>query len=400
MIRLLITLVLLAIPHALLAQAQALRIEGAGEPAVIPLAQHRGHPAFPVTALRRLGADVRTSPEGARIHLFGDTIIFETHSPFFFVSGRPQQLVAPVYSEGGILYLPHQFFAEWLPARYRDRLRFDGGVLRVLDGGSAAANATSSRSTSSSAARNSRAPADNKRVVIIDPGHGGRDPGKPGPNGLKEKDVALQVAKRLADELRSREGYEVHLTRTTDTLISLADRPRMANEWKAGRPAALFISIHANSVTNPSVKGFETFFLSAARTEDERRVAEMENAAVEFEDGGDAGENHDHDLDWILNTLRNDFYLRASNDLAEVIQRKIGAIHPGPNRGVKQAGFRVLIGAFMPAVLVELAFISNREEAQLLGSATFQRRVSRALADAIDEFFRTHEHLWVTDGTT
>src|SRR5690606_42087182 len=182
--------------------------------------------------------------------------------------------------------------------------------------------------------------------------------------------------------------------------IALAERPRMANEWKAGRPAALFISIHANSATNPSVKGFETFFLSAARTEDERRVAEMENAAVEFEDGGEAVESHDQDLDWILNTLRNDFYLRASNDLAEVIQRKIGAIHPGPNRGVKQAGFRVLIGAFMPAVLVELAFISNREEAQLLGSATFQRRVSRALADAIDEFFRTHEHLWVSDETT
>lgn len=133
----------------------------------------------------------------------------------------------------------------------------------------------------------------------------------------------------------------------------------MANEWKAGRPAALFVSIHANSVSNRSVQGFETFFLSAARTEDEQRVAEMENAAIEFEDAHVPGAGQD--LDWILNTLRNDFYLRASNDLAEVIQRKIGEIHPGPNRGVKQAGFRVLIGAFMPAVLVEMAFISNRQ---------------------------------------
>ncbi len=390
--RLLLALVLLATPHPLLAQAQALRIEGAGEPAVVPLARHRGHPAFPVTALRRLGAEVRTAPEGARIGLYGDTIVFETHSPFFFASGRPQQLVAPVYAEGGILYLPHQFFAEWLPSRYGDRLRYAGDVLQVLDGAGAAAPAAAP-----AAARSAPAVPDT-RVVIIDPGHGGVDPGKPGPNGLREKDVVLQVSKRLADELLSRGGYEVHLTRTTDTLIALADRPRMANEWKAGRPAALFISIHANSVSNRSVRGFETFFLSAARTEDERRVAEMENAAVEYEEvetPGAAGE----DLDWILNTLRNDFYLRASHDLAQVIQRNIAAFHSGPNRGVKQAGFRVLIGAFMPAVLVEMAFISNRQEEQLLRSETFQTRMSRALADAIDEFFRTHEHLWVADGT-
>ncbi len=397
MIRLLIAIALIATPNLLSAQVQPLRIEGAGEVVEIPLARHRGYPAYPVTALRRLGADLRTTPEGARIALFGDTLVFETQSPFFLAARRPQQLVAPVYAEGGILYLPHQFFAEWLPARYGDRLRFEGGVLRVVNGQVVAADTSTPRPATPAPSRTAR-PAPDKRVVIIDPGHGGKDPGKPGPNGLREKDVALQVAKRLAQELQSREGYEVHLTRTTDTLIALADRPRMANEWKAGRPAALFVSIHANSVSNRSVRGFETFFLSAARTEDEQRVAEMENAAIEFEDAHVPGAGQD--LDWILNTLRNDFYLRASNDLAEVIQRKIGEIHPGPNRGVKQAGFRVLIGAFMPAVLVEMAFISNRQEAELLGSAQFQTRISRALADAIEEFFRTHEHLWVSDETT
>ncbi|HEX7048620.1 MAG TPA: N-acetylmuramoyl-L-alanine amidase [Longimicrobiales bacterium] len=377
------TLLLLAIaasPTALAAQAAPLRVAGAGAPSTIALAMDRGYPAYSVAALERLGAAVTGSVAGARAVVFGDTLRFETFSPFFRVNGKVQQLVSPVYREDGILYLPRQLFSEWLPRRYPDRLRFEDGTLRLLETGVAVA-----------AADTATAP----RVVIIDAGHGGRDPGKPGPGGLLEKDVALAVAHRLAAELDRRGGYEVHLTRTTDTLIALADRPRLANEWKAGRPAALFISLHANS-HRTQARGFETFFLSEARTEDERRVAEMENAAIAYEER--RGVTPSDDIEWILNNLRNDFYLRASNDLAEVIQREIAAFHPGPNRGVKQAGFRVLVGAFMPAVLVEMAFISNRQEARLLGRESFQRKMASGLADAIDRFFSSHEHLWVAGG--
>ncbi len=393
MMRGLLVLVLTAVPLPLWGQARPLRIEGAGEPVTVALAMHRGYPAYPATALRRLGAEVASSPEGAWVELFGDTLVFETFSPIFFVDGRPQQLVAPTYREGGIVYLPHQFFADWLPSRYPDRLGFHDGVLRVP---APVADASGARSIA--AARGpSRAGPPLTRVVIIDAGHGGRDPGRPGPDGLREKHVTLSVAKRLARKLSQRGGFEVHLTRATDTLVALDDRPRLANEWKAGRPAALFVSIHANAASSRSAAGFETFFLSEARTEDERRVAEMENAAVEYEEER-APEGDD--LGWILNTLRNDFYLRASNDLAEVVQRRIHGFHPGPNRGVKQAGFRVLVGAFMPAVLVEMAFISNRAEAALLGSASFQDRMADALADAVEEFFHSHEHLWTAgDGT-
>jgi N-acetylmuramoyl-L-alanine amidase len=233
------------------------------------------------------------------------------------------------------------------------------------------------------------------RVVVLDPGHGGRDPGKIGPGGIREKDLTLAVARRLATILRAKGGYEVHLTRHTDTLIALADRPHLANRWKANRPAALFLSIHANSVSNGNARGFETFFLSDARTEDERRVAEMENAAVEYEEVKEVAASTD--LDWIFNTLRNDFYIRASNDLAEVIQKQFATFHPGPNRGVKQAGFRVLVGAFMPAVLVEMAFISNRQEAALLTDDAFQRKLADGLAAAVEQFFTSHEHLWNAD---
>jgi N-acetylmuramoyl-L-alanine amidase len=204
--------------------------------------------------------------------------------------------------------------------------------------------------------------------------------------------VTLQISQRLAAVLRER-GYEVHLTRTTDTLIALADRPRLANKWRGDRPVAVFLSIHANSAPSTSARGFETFFLSEARTEDERRVAEMENAAVRFEDQPVAPAGND--LDRILNSLRSEFLTRASHDLAAVMQEQMAAFHPGPNRGVKRAGFYVLVGAIMPAVLIETAFISNREDAVLLGRQPFQQQLATGIADGVDEFFRRNEHLWV-----
>jgi N-acetylmuramoyl-L-alanine amidase len=212
-----------------------------------------------------------------------------------------------------------------------------------------------------------------------------------GPGGIREKDVTLTISHRLARLLEER-GYEVHLTRTVDTYVSLAERPRLANEWKGDRPVAVFLSIHANAASAVSAHGFETFFLSEARTADERRVAEMENEAIRFDDHPPAME--EPGLDQILGTLRSDFLMRASHDLAAVVQENIAAFHPGPNRGVKRAGFHVLIGTIMPAVLVETAFISNREEARLLGSLSFQQKIAQGLADSVDAFFSRNEHLW------
>src|SRR5919109_1438219 len=163
------------------------------------------------------------------------------------------------------------------------------------------------------------------RVVIVDAGHGGRDPGKIGPNGLQEKDVALWIAQRVAAVLRER-GYEVHLTRTRDTLIALADRAKLANRLKADRPGVVFLSIHANAAKARTARGFETFFLSEARTEDERRVAEMENEAIHFEEY--PALPADDGLDKILSNLRSDFLMRASHDLAAVMQDNFAAFHP------------------------------------------------------------------------
>ncbi|HET9984011.1 MAG TPA: N-acetylmuramoyl-L-alanine amidase [Longimicrobiales bacterium] len=413
--RRLLFLSFLFLPVPLVAQ-DALRVERAGSAVTASAARDRGYAAYPASALEALGAEVTVDAGRVRAVLLDDTLRFEALSPFFRVGTSVQQLADAVYVTGGVAYLPRQLFTEWLPSRYPGRVSYDAGVLRARgllgraaapEGGSGGAGeradggARPSAGATKSAARpvvggssTRRAPGRaDARVVVIDAGHGGKDPGRIGPGGVREKDVTLLLAQRLASLLEGR-GYEVHLTRTRDTLISLADRPRFANEWKAGRPAALFVSIHCNG-GGRSAKGFETYFLSDARTADARRVAEMENAAERFEEKAEAAKP---ELEGILNNLRNDFYVKASDDLAEAVQRRLAAIHPGPNRGVQQAGFRVLVGAFMPAVLVETAFISNREEERLLSRSSFQGKLVWAVAEAVDGFFDSHEHLWADGG--
>jgi N-acetylmuramoyl-L-alanine amidase len=399
---------LLLAPAGLAAQTvpPPLQVAGVGEPVTVSPAMHRGYAAFPAWVLRNLGARVDATSRGVRVVFAADTLEFHAGSPFFTATGRAWQLLEPPYKEGGIFYLPHQLFADWLPRRYPDQVAYQGGQLR-LTGAIVAAPADAERPVATPrprpaepAARAQVEPAAPLAaplgspaptpVVVIDPGHGGVDPGRIGPGGLKEKDVVLDVSHRLARILSER-GYQVRMTRTTDTLINLAHRSKMANEWRGNRPG-LFLSIHANGVSDQRVRGFETFFLSDARTEDERRVAEMENAAVAYETTNRVVGTDD--LDLILNNLRNDYYIRASHDLAGLVQDTFSGFHRGPNRGVKQAGFRVLVGAFMPAVLIELGFISNPTEERLLGTASFQQQMATAIADSVDRFFQKQGDLW------
>lgn len=388
MMRRLAFLVLLLLPTDLVGQSAVppLQIQGTSEPLTVTVANHRGYPAYPAWTLRTLGAKVDATMQGAIVTMYGDTLTFENMSPFFMVDGRSQQLAYPVYREGGIIYFPHQFFAEWLPQHYPRRLRYEDGTLRVL---TAADSAAMPGGVPDTATTDTATP-----LVVIDPGHGGIDPGRTAP-GLEEKDLVLRVSKRLRAVLEKR-GYEVRMTRTTDTLIALMDRSRMANEWKGNRSAALFISIHANGVADGRAHGFETFFLSDARTDDERRVAQMENASLAYEDATASHVGKGKDLEAILSNLRNDFYIHASHQLAALIDKQFDRFHPGPDRGVKQAGFVVLVGAFMPAVLVELGFISNKPERHELEAVAFQDKIANGIANAVDQFFAEHQDLVVT----
>jgi len=241
-----------------------------------------------------------------------------------------------------------------------------------------------------------------KRTIIVDAGHGGVDNGMTGPIGggpkIYEKNVTLAVATKLGEALAQR-GVDVVYTRTTDTLIALDDRGRIANRANGN----LFISIHVNAA-NPTWKdprgarGFETYFLSEARTEDARRVEEMENSAVRFEQPNDQIDKDDP-LSFILSDMQQNEHLRESSDLAELIQRRLGRMLPGPSRGVKQAGFRVLVTAYMPAVLVEIGFGTNPADAAFISNPAKQTAIAGAIADAAMQYLEHYENRVKAAGT-
>jgi N-acetylmuramoyl-L-alanine amidase len=240
-----------------------------------------------------------------------------------------------------------------------------------------------------------RKPRAGVRTVVIDAGHGGRDVGAIGPSGVREKDVTLQIARALQAELEHRSDLRVILTRDSDMFVPLTARTRMANE--AG--ADLFISIHCNAARSRSGQGFETYFLSEAKTEDERRVARMENASLRFENP-DIDPQQLGELNFILWDLAQNEYLRESSDLAELVQRGLGDELDLDDRGVKQAGFWVLNGAYMPAILIETAFISNPSEERLLASHKFQSRLVDGIADSVLDYVAAYDRKLALDEET
>jgi len=216
-------------------------------------------------------------------------------------------------------------------------------------------------------------------TVVIDPGHGGEEDGARGPSGLLEKDVTLDVARRLRARLLGDAGTEVVLTRDDDRTVGLDERTAIANHAQAD----LFVSIHANSSRRDGASGSETYFLSYQATDDEARaVAALENNALRLDDGvqGQSG------LEMVLWDLAQSAHLKASSNLAETIQDRLNDALGVRNRGIKQAPFRVLMGATMPAVLVEVAFISSPGEERRLRDGGFKDEIAQAIADSIHSF--------------
>lgn len=209
------------------------------------------------------------------------------------------------------------------------------------------------------------------RTVVVDPGHGGVDPGVAGVLGLVEKDVNLKIALALRDELRRRD-FEVVLTRDDDRHLNLAERAEIANA--AG--GDIFVSLHCNGWFNEGARGLETYFLSPAKSDWSKSVEAVENR----------GHDEPDDIEFIVWDLVQNRFISASSDLAEVVQAEVSQRLGQSDRGVRQAGFRVLVGAWMPAVLVEMGFLTHPEEARLLSSGDYQRRLAVAMAEAIDVY--------------
>lgn len=216
------------------------------------------------------------------------------------------------------------------------------------------------------------------RRIVIDPGHGGRDPGAPGYHkGVYEKDVVLAISKKLAEQLRAQLKCEVFLTRDKDVYLSLEERTAIANT----RNADLFISIHTNASPDRRAAGFETYILNLATDDEAIRVAARENAT---------SMKNISDLDSILKDLMQNAKVSESTRLASYVQEgalgRLGRKYTIRNKGVKKAPFYVLLGAEMPSILVETGFISNPEEGKRLTSPEYQRLLVQGIVDGIKRY--------------
>ncbi|MBI1922351.1 MAG: N-acetylmuramoyl-L-alanine amidase [Geobacter sp.] len=216
------------------------------------------------------------------------------------------------------------------------------------------------------------------RRIVIDPGHGGHDPGAVGQNGAREKDVVLQMGHKLAKKLREDLGLDVVMTRSTDVFIELQERTAIANKVNAD----LFVSIHANASLNRNASGIETYYLNLAKTEKVAQLAAREN--------GTSLEKVSL-LQAVLFDLMANYKLNDSAHLAEDVQksafRKVSSGYSGvKNLGVKQGPFYVLVGATMPSILVETAFISNEKEEVRLTDDSYQDVTVAGILDGIKAY--------------
>jgi len=229
-------------------------------------------------------------------------------------------------------------------------------------------------------------------TLVIDAGHGGKDPGAIGWNSTKEKRIVLDVAKKLKKEF-AKDKIKVILTRSTDKFIRLKNRAKIANK----NHADLFISLHCNAIggskkRRKTVMGFSTYFLSPARSNDARAVEMFENSALDYEDDEDDEEEMD-DFDFMINDAIQTKFLDESNYISEQIFEKMNknGIKKVHGTGISQAGFYVLRKAFMPSILFEMGFISNPTEEKKLNSSKYQAKITKSLYEAVmsykDKFY-------------
>lgn len=217
--------------------------------------------------------------------------------------------------------------------------------------------------------------------IILDPGHGGHDTGAIGPSGLLEKEVVLDIAKRLGKLLEERLGSEVVHTRIDDTFISLESRPAMANEMHAD----LFVSIHMNSSANPKANGIETYYLNFTTDPEALEVAARENAV---------SKEKISQLEGLVQKIAMSEKIDESHEFATHVQKALGqSLAAGKrrrlNRGVKKAPFVVLVGANMPSILAEISFLSNPEEEKQLRTDEQRQKIAESLFAGVLSYAET-----------
>ncbi len=227
-----------------------------------------------------------------------------------------------------------------------------------------------------------------KICIIIDPGHGGKDPGAIGITGVREKKVVLSIGNKITRELKHK-GYTVLMTRSTDVFIPLRSRTRYANK----NNGSIFVSIHSNFSYNPRAKGFEIYYLSKSASDDEaREVAAYENKVIKLEK-----EQKKDMLGEIIWSMMSNEFENESIVLGGFVSKYLKTITPPNGRPLKHARFYVLYGATMPAILIEAGFLSNRIEEKRLNTSSYQNKLADKIADAIDVYITKNYRKFINE---
>jgi N-acetylmuramoyl-L-alanine amidase len=225
------------------------------------------------------------------------------------------------------------------------------------------------------------------KLIVLDAGHGGHDSGAVGPSGVMEKEIVLDVTRRVARMVESRLGVKVVLSRDSDVFVPLRERTNFANKQRAD----LFVSIHANAHPQAVSEGVETYFLSSEASDNAaRQVAAVENGVVQLEGAGGSRQRGDV-LKSILWDLAQSEFQEESSFMAETVQDSMSKSLNLVNRGVKQAGFYVLGGAAMPAILIEIGFLTNRKEEKKLATTEHREALARAIYAGLAEYKRRYD---------
>ena len=225
--------------------------------------------------------------------------------------------------------------------------------------------------------------------IILDAGHGGKDPGAIGYYNIKEKNIVLDITKKVGNYIKNKyPDIDVIYTRDDDTFLGLRNRTNIANEKKG----QIFISIHANASTAKSARGFEIFLLGTSSVEKAMEVTIRENASIAFEDNQ---EQYKTENQLIANHLQMKL-LKESEKLAIFIENNVKKELPKTRiRGIKQAGFHVLVGASMPNLLVEVGFLTNKSEAKLLNKSGYRKQMAKGIFEGIDQYIKYYEKKYI-----
>lgn len=302
-----------------------------------------------------------------RVNIYNEQIIFLMNSSYLMCKNEIYNMEYPLLTVSGRHMLPITFISEILPEIFPQKVDFSNNLVTA------------------------EVPVDYTiKKIVLDPGHGGKDPGAIGISGKNyEKTLTLKVAKKVKKILEENLDVEVYLTRNEDKFVSLQDRTIAANTMEAD----LFVSIHFNAHNNSKANGIEVYYLSTAKTDEARAVEALENSVVyDFEGGVEAVKNY-NDLAFILADMTQSEHLEESYQQALTIQNYLTKETGARDRGIKQANFYVLRGAFMPSVLLELGYITNKEEEKKVSKDQYQNKLAQAIYKGIRDFKRKYDQM-------